>query len=182
MIDLASLRVLAGGAVLLLTASCGPGSTTAAVTPSPKAVQQAELPNYNSRLGSNRVAAVVAARLGRSLYTSGQYWEVYLRSTPPALNDKYDPGRPEASTSAAATVTAAEVIMATESGASIKSFQAGGQAAEKQELTKLEADIRAAFPNTGTVTVRVFFGESFQYATAVFDHGQLTKYDARKTG
>jgi hypothetical protein len=179
--DLASLRVLAGGAVLLLTASCGSSSTTATASASPKAVQQAELPNYNSRLGSNRVAAVVAARLGRSLYTSGQYWEVYLRSTPAALPAKYDPGRPQDSTVAAATVTAAEVIMATESGASIKAFQAGGQAAEKQELAKLDTGIRAAFPNTGTITFRVFFGESFQYATAVFDHGQLTRYDARKT-
>ena len=163
-------------------AGCGTASPGAVTSPSPKTLPDPVLPDYNSRLGSNRVAAEAASALGRKLYAGGQYWEVYVRSTPITLPGRYDPGEPAASAPAAAAVTAAEVVIATESAAAIKVFGAGGDAHERQVLGELDAILRAAFPNLGSDNVRVFYGESFQHGVATFDHGKLVTYDVRKIG
>jgi hypothetical protein len=166
-------------ATVLVIAGCG-GGTSATPTPSPSAsAADIALPDFNSRLGSNRVAAEAAATLGRHLYARGQYWEVYVRTTPPVLGGTFDPAHPELSEPAAAQATAADVIIATEAGASIKAFGAGGKPAQQATLADLDSALRKSFPALGAVTMRVFYGESYQYATAVFDKGKLTRFDVK---
>ena len=179
-----SCRLLAVLCVALLgQAACAPtGSRGAPARPSPSAVPDPVLPDYNSRLGSNRVAAEAASALGRKLYAGGQYWEVYVRTTPATLPGQYDPGNPAASAPAAAAVTATEVVMASESAAAIKTFGAGGDAHERQVLGELDTLLRKAFPNLGSNNVRIFYGESFQHGVATFTGGKLVSYDVRKLG
>lgn len=169
-------------ALLGLTACAPGGRPAAALSPSPSAAPEPALPDFNSRLGSNRVAAEAAATLGRRLYAGGQYWEVYVRTQPAALPGLYDPGDPGASRPAAARVTATEVVMATESGAAIKAFSQGGEAHEREVMIDLDGLLRQAFPGLGTDNIRIFFGESFQHALVMFDHGKLVSYDVRKVG
>lgn len=171
--------MLAGVAGLLIV-GCGGGATaTPSPSPSPSAAE-IPLPDFNSRLGSNRVAAEAAADLGRLLYARGQYWEVYVRTTPPVLGGApFDPAHPGLSAPAAAQATAADVIIATEAGASIKAFSAGGKPGQQSILAELDSALRKSFPALGSVMMRVFYGESYQYATAVFDKGKLTRFDVK---
>ena len=163
--------------------ACAPsGSTSARPSPSPSAAAEPALPDFNSRLGSNRVAAEAATALGRRLYLGGQYWEVYVRTQPAILPGHYDPADPGASAPAAALVTSTEVVMATESGAAIKLFSQGGDAHERQVLGDLDGILRHAFPNLAADNLRIFYGESFQHGVASFDHGKLVSYDVRKIG
>jgi len=158
------------------------GSTAAKPSPSPSSAPEPALPDFNSRLGSNRVAAEAATALGRRLYAGGQYWEVYVRTQPAVLPGHYDPADPGASAPAAALVTSTEVVMGTESGAAIKLFSAGGEPHERQVLTELDGILRRAFPNLAADNLRIFYGESFQHGLATFDHGRLVSYDVRKIG
>ena len=176
-------RWVAAAFVLITLAGCG-GSTAAIArpSPSPSAVVNVPLPDFNSRLGSNRLAAEAAAQLGRELYTQGQYWEVYVRTQPSTLPGRYDPAQPQASAAAADSVTQVDIIMATEAGGAIQTFSAGGEAHERAELSSLDAVLRRAFPHVSTDTLRVFFGESFQHGVAVFNGGKLTQYTVRKLG
>ncbi|MGI8610216.1 MAG: hypothetical protein ACR2MY_13510 [Candidatus Dormibacteria bacterium] len=181
------MRGLAVAATVALAApalaSCS-GGAKATPTPSPSkaAVVDVPLSDFNGRLGSNRVAAETAVLLGRKLYETGQYWEVYVRTAPATLAGKYDPADPSASAKAAAAVTQVDVIIATESGSAIKSFAAGGDAHERRILASLDTPLRQAFPNAGTETIRIFYGESFQHGVAVFNHGTLTQYTVRSLG
>jgi hypothetical protein len=177
--QLRKLVVLALGIVGLVGAGCGAGPTAGPTPSASHPVVDVPLPDFNSRLGSNRLAAEAAARLGRRLFSQGQYWEVYLRTQPTTLKGKYDPAHPELSAPAAAQVTAAEVVIATESGAAVKAYSNQGRVKQQDELAGLEQDVRQAFPQVSTVTVRIFFGEAFQYAAAVFEHGQLSQYTVK---
>jgi hypothetical protein len=170
-------------AATIAVAGCAsPVARKAGPSPAVSPVAEVPLPDYNSRLGSNRLAAEAGVALGRLLYQGGQYWEVYVRTTPPVLPGKYDPGHPQASAPAAALVTQVDVVMATESGAAIRVFGAGGDAHERAVLSELDAALRKAFPNLATDNMRVFYGESFQHGAAVFDHGKLSQYTTRALG
>ena len=175
----------AAGVVLLacfVVAGCGGSTSGSAPRPSPSPVPEVALPDFNSRLGSNRLAAEASAGLGRVLFTKGEYWEVYVRTTPATLPGKYDPADPAASGTAAAAVTQADVIIATESGAAIKDFGSGGEAHEREVLSELDAALRKAFPSMTVDNMKVFYGESFQHGAATFTGGTLTQYTVRKLG
>jgi hypothetical protein len=167
---------------LLGLSSCAAGGTAPRSSPLAGAAADVPLPDFNSRLGSNRVAAEAATRLGRKLFAGGQYWEVYVRTQPATLPGHYDPADPAASAPMAALVTSTEVVLATESGGAIKAFSAGGDAHERSVLLELDAILRQAFPNLVGDSMRIFYGESFQHGTATFDHGRLVSYDVRKIG
>jgi hypothetical protein len=178
-------RLAAVGAVLAAAGCSGVPNTSAVATPAPTRSAatppaEAALPDFNSRLGSNRLAAEAGALVGRRLFRKGQYWEVFIRTQPVSLPGRYDPGNPAASAPQAAQVTAAEVVLATESGAAIKAFSEGGEEHERQVLAEVDADVRQAFPNIRTDTIRVFYGEAFQHSTAIFERGRLIQYDVRK--
>ncbi len=174
------------GLLLLMTASACTAGRNNSPPPSPSASASApmgvQLPDYNGRLGSNRLAAEVAALLGRDLYPQVQNWEVYVSTQPPILPGRYDPGDPAASRASAALVTRTDVVIASEAIKAVKAFGAGGEAHEKAVLAGLDADLRKAFPNVATDTVRVYYGESFQRGVATFDHGRLTQYTVRTPG
>jgi hypothetical protein len=180
--SLSSLLVVLCAALMGLAACAPAGQPRAAASPSAKAQADPVLPDYNSRLGSNRVAAEAASALGRKLYAGGQYWEVYVRTTPITLPGRYDPGDPGAAAPGAALVTATEVVIASESAAAIKAFGTGGDPHERQVLVELDGLLRTYFPNLASNSVRIFYGESFQHGVATFQGGRLVTYDVRKVG
>jgi hypothetical protein len=134
---------------------------------------EAELSDYSTRLGNNRVAAETAIKLGRSLYAEKQYWEVYVATAPSTLKPAYDPNNPATFDLAAKTVSRVDVLIATESGQAIKTFGAGGVDHEKTELTALAQQLLSMFPAAKTIGFQVLFGENNPHANATYQAGHL---------
>ncbi len=149
------------------------GAPEAATTPSPSPTASPVIPDFNARVGSNRVASEASLQVGRVLYADGEYWEVFVRTTPPQLLGKYDPADPASAVPLAAQVTDVDIVMATESGGTIRHFGAGGVAHEKAEINLVVKTIKQAFTSVRRITFRVFYGEAFQHATATFQDGVL---------
>jgi hypothetical protein len=164
--------LLAG--VLGVAAACSV-SYVAAPSPSPSAAPtpaaSAAPPDYNSRLGTNRAGAEAAALLGKQLATGG-YWEVAVRTVPAQLGS-WPPGSAE-QLRLRTTVTAATVVMATESSGAIRSFRAGGHEHEQAVILSLLRPLAAYFPSATDLEVLVFYGESDQHAVGSYQHGSLT--------
>ena len=165
---LAPLLAMTLGACTPAQPAATPPSPSPSPSPSPPAI-----PDFNGRVGSNRVAAEASLRAGRALYADGEYWEVFVRTTPPQLTGTYDPGDPASATPIAAQATDIDVVMATESGAAIRLFGAGGVVHEKAEINRVVKVLTAAFPNVKNISFRVFYGEAFQHATAHYHAGVL---------
>jgi len=134
---------------------------------------EAELSDYSTRLGNNRVAAETAIKLGRSLYAQQQFWEVYVTTDPSTLKPAYDPSNPTTFDVAAKTVNRLDVLIATESGPAMKAFGAGGAEHEKTQLVGLAQQLLAMFPSAKTVGFQVFFGENNPHANATYQAGHL---------
>ncbi|MDP9324957.1 MAG: hypothetical protein M3O87_00280 [Candidatus Dormibacteraeota bacterium] len=176
------MKTQAGGiaaalaAVILSSCSLGQalGAQSASPTPQPsQAESPVALPNYNARFGNNRVAAEAAVRVGRALYAQQQYWEVYVKSDPAALSSAFDPARPESFDAPAKEVQRIDLILATESGPSIRTYALGGVEHEKQVLVDVAKVLQAMFPAATTINLRVFYGEANLHATGTYQGGGL---------
>jgi hypothetical protein len=139
----------------------------------PWLLPEAQLTDYSTRLGNNRVAAETAIKLGRSLYFQQQYWEVYVTTDPAVLKPAYDPSNPSTLDLAARVVSRVDVLIATESGPAIKAFGAGGAEHEKAQLIGLAQQLLPVFPSARTIGFQVLFGENNPHASATFQAGHL---------
>jgi hypothetical protein len=149
-------------------------SATAPATPRPSGSPAAVL-DYNPRVGSNRVAAAASLEVSRRLFREGMTWEVYLKTTPVQLPGKVDPSNPEATRAAGRAATEVIMVLATESGTTLKAFRAGGHDHEKA-IIQLIADILVRdFPGA-RISGQVFYGESHQHAVASFGANQALEY------
>jgi hypothetical protein len=142
------------------------GPSTAASTP--------PLPDYNARYGNNRVAAEAAVKVGRVLFAQQQYWEVYVKTDPAQPNGEYDPARPETFDATAREVQKLDLVLATESGPTIRTYATGGVAHETQVLTDAATTLQGVFTASTQTNVRVFYGEGSLHATATFSNGKLS--------
>ena len=175
-------RLTAIGAIALLVGGCSLGQSLGAESGSPTPATgvrpdpsgtPAPLPNYNSRLGANRTAAQAAVRVGRALYAQKMYWEVYVKTDPAVIQTDYDPVSPETFEKGSQEVRSVQVIMATESGASIQLYVKSGVDQEKKVLAAIGAQVQGIFPNASPVTIQVYFGEATLHANATYKDGQL---------
>lgn len=162
----------------MLLAGCSLGQALGAESSSPSgvpsgAVSPVPLPNYNARYGNNRVAAEAAIKVGRGLYAQQQYWEVYVKTDPPQLSGTYDPGSSQSFDDSARQVQTLELVLATESGPSIRAYATGGVSHEIEVLTGVGKTLQGLFPASSQSNIRVFYGEGSLHATATFANGQL---------
>jgi hypothetical protein len=176
------MKTQAGGfaaalaAVILSSCSLGQalGAQSASPTPQPsQAASPMALPDYNARYGNNRVGAEAAVRVGRALYAQQQYWEAYVKTDPPVLSSTFDPVRPESFDVGAKEVQRIDLILATESGPSIRMYALGGVEHEKRVLVDVARVLQALFPSASTINLSVFYGEANLHATATYQGGGL---------
>jgi hypothetical protein len=128
--------------------------------------------DYNARFGNNRPAATAALLIGRILYSDAGYWEVFVETQPASLptggaTDAISvlrAGRPASSVL---------VVMASEAGDAIKRFAGRNVATERAEVLKLARLAAVRFPSA-SITVRVYYGEQHQHASATYAGGKLT--------
>lgn len=145
---------------------------SASPSPSPRSVTSPlPAPDYNRRLGTNRAAAEAAAQIGRQLAGQSGYWEVSIRTKPDALAWSDEASFQEAQR---ARVTDVTVVMATESGAAVRSFRAGGHPHEQSVVNQVAAALQALFKSAASVQVLVFFGESDEHAIGVLAAGKVS--------
>ncbi|HEV1998668.1 MAG TPA: hypothetical protein VGR61_11125 [Candidatus Dormibacteraeota bacterium] len=180
---LTAIVAAASGCSLGQSVSSDTGSPTPGVSGSPNAAPapsrapwlqpEAELTDYSTRLGNNRVAAETAIRLGRVLFAQQQYWEAYVTTDPAILKPDYDPGNLATFDRAAKEVSRVDMLIATESGPAIKAFGLGGAEHEKTELTGLAKLLLSIFPSARTVGFQVLFGENNPHANATYQAGHL---------
>lgn len=166
---------LAIAAIATITGGCAPaGPPASAPRPSPTpGASPPPIPDFNARVGSNRVAAEASLKVARSLYADTEYWEVFVRTTPPQLDGKYDPADPATAAPLALQVTELDIVMATESAGTIRHFGAGGVNHERAEIRAAVNILKSAFPKATRISFRIFYGEAFQHATATYQAGVL---------
>ena len=180
---LAAAFVMVSGCSLGQSLGAQSGSPTPGETATPGALPstgrapwlqpEAELTDYSTRLGNNRVAAETAIKLGRALFAQQQYWEVYILTDPSTLRPAYDPGNPATFDRAAKGVSRVDMVIASESGPAIRAFGTGGTDHEKAQLIGLAKLLLTFFPSAKTIGFQVFFGENNLHANGIYKAGQL---------
>jgi hypothetical protein len=164
--------LLVGG---LISRLAGTSTDSPQANTSPTATTRVPIPaitprEFASRSGNNRAAAAAGATLAKTLYTDHQsYWEVYVRTTPITLAP-VDPTNPDSAVKSAAPVTDVKVVIATESGATLNHFRAGGHAHEQAVMAAAADQLHARFPHA-TISFDIYFGESHLHATATYAAG-----------
>lgn len=175
--------------LLIGAAGCSRQPTDIVETPSPSGGQSASpgskpspapVLDYNPRAGSNRAAAAASLELSRQLFKQGMTWEVYLKTTPLQLPGKADPTNPDATRALGHAATEVVMVMATESGTTLKAFRAGGHDHEKAVMHGLADILQADFP-AARFSAQIFYGESHQHAICSFGASQPFDYKVLDT-
>ena len=169
---------LLGAWLLLALPGCGDVTVTTA-TPSASSTSAITLPpiGFNHRYGNNPVAAADGFHLERHFFSSQQYWEVALVTTPEAAG-YIDTKDAKAVAAARHAMTSVSMTLATETRGAIVGLLAwGDDGAQQPYAQQLLSIVRATgYDSVTSFKLLIFFTEQDEHAALTWTQASGFSY------